>query len=303
MNAARTTWRRWLELPQSLWVRKFLFQVHLWTGVLACLYVAVISISGSALVFRRELFLSSLHRKVALARAGRLRLEANEMEESAQRAYPGDEILTIIEPPNADQPYRVVLAHGKTRFERLFDPYTGVDLGDPRSVFERGLGWLADLHDDLLAGGTGRTINGVASTLVVLLSVTGVVIWWPGIKHWRRSTRIMWRARFARVNWDVHSAVGFWCVLLVLTWGISGILLCFPGVFDFVLNSELRLWIIRLHFGRFNPATEALWTVLGLAPATLAVTGALMWWHRVLSKKVRHHGPRTAEAAFKSPSL
>ena len=96
----------------------------------------------------------------------------------------------------------------------------------------------------------------------------------------------MWRARFARVNWDVHSAVGFWCSLLVLTWGISGIYLCFPGTFDFLLNAKLRLWIIRLHFGRFNAATEVLWTVLGLAPAVLAVTGALMWWNRVLSKKV-----------------
>jgi len=298
-----TSWQRWLERPQSLWVRKFLFQSHLWIGVIVCLYVAVISISGSALVFRRELSPRHLHRKVALASAGRPRLNANELEESAQRAYPGDEILTVIEPQNADQAYSVVLAHGRTRLERLFDPYTGVDLGDPRPVFERALGWLADLHDDLLAGGSGRTINGVGSMLVVLMSLTGAVIWWPGVKNWRRSTRIMWRARFARVNWDVHSAVGFWCVLLVLTWGISGIYLCFPGVFDLVLNSELRLWIVRLHFGRFNPATEALWTVLGLAPATLAVTGALMWWNRVLSKKLRRNGPQKTEAALKSASL
>lgn len=303
MNTAGTTWRRLLERPQNIWVRKSLFQIHLWTGVTVCLYLAVVSISGSALVFRRELSPRQLQHKVALAKPGRPRLRAEELEESVQRAFPGDEILTVIEPRNAYQPYGVVLADGKTRFERLFDPYTGVDLGDPRSVLERALGWLADLHDDLLAGGTGRTINGVGSTLVALLSVTGVVIWWPGIKNWRRSTRIMWRARFARVNWDVHSAVGFWCFLLVLTWGISGILLCFPGVFDFVLNSELRRWIIRLHFGRFNAATEVLWTLLGLAPAVLAVTGALMWWNRVLSKKFRHHDPQRTEAAFKSASL
>lgn len=303
MQTAMTSWRSWIAQPQRIWIRKCLFQIHLWTGVTACLYVAVVSISGSALVFRREASLGQLHRQVAQQSPGRPRLSAEELEASVQRAYPGGEILNIIEPRNADQPYGVVLAKGKTRFERLFDPYTGANLGDPRPVFERALGWLADVHDNLLSGATGRTINGVGSALVVLLSLTGVVIWWPGIKNWRRSTRILWRARFARVNWDVHSAVGFWCSLLMLTWGISGVYLCFPGVFDLILNSKLRFWIIRLHFGRFNGATEVLWTVLGLAPAVLAVTGALMWWNRVLSKKVRHRGPHRSEAAFKSAFL
>jgi uncharacterized iron-regulated membrane protein len=99
---------------------------------------------------------------------------------------------------------------------------------------------------------------------------------------------IDWRARFPRFNWDLHSAVGFWCSLLLLTWGISGVCLCFPGILDFLLGSEFRLWITRLHFGRFNAGTKALWTVLGLAPAVLACTGALMWWNRVLIKKVDH---------------
>ena len=173
--AAITSWRSWTARPQNIWVRKVLFQIHLWTGVTVCLYVAVVSISGGALVFRRELSLKQLHRKVALDSPGRPRLSTEKLEESVQRAYPGDEILTVIEPHNATQPYRVVLAHGKTRFERLYDPYTGANLGDPRSVLERALGWLADLHDDLLAGGTGRVVNGVGATLVVLLSVTGGV--------------------------------------------------------------------------------------------------------------------------------
>ncbi len=41
--------------PQRLWVRRALFQVHLWTGVGVGLYMLAISITGSAIVFRREL--------------------------------------------------------------------------------------------------------------------------------------------------------------------------------------------------------------------------------------------------------
>jgi uncharacterized iron-regulated membrane protein len=266
-----------------LQVRKIVFQIHLWVGIGVGFYVAVISISGSLIVFRPD-----LRRTVLVADAGRPRLRIEEVEQYIRRAYPKYEVLSVAEPQRADQPVFVLLADSNKRVARLFDPYSGADLGDPRSRLDRVRRWLVDLHDNLLAGLTGRILNGVGSFLIVLLSCTGTVVWWPGIKNWRRSVAINRRARFARINWDLHSAVGFWCSLAVLIWGISGIFLCYPGVFNSLLGNEFRFWITRLHFGRFNGATKALWTVLGLAPAALAGTGALMWWNRYLSKKVRH---------------
>jgi uncharacterized iron-regulated membrane protein len=179
----------------------------------------------------------------------------------------------------------------------LFDPYTGADLGDPRPWVDRVFGWLTDFHDNLLSGLMGRIVNGFGALVLVLMSLMGAVLWWPGIANWPRSTRILWGARFARVNWDVHSALGFWCYLFVLIWGISGIQLCFPGALDFVFGSEVRYWLTQLHFGRFNVVTEGIWTIVGLAPAILAVTGALMWWNRVLKKKVRRSQDRKATVA------
>ena len=285
-----TPWQSWIQRPQSLWARKIVFQIHLWVGISVALYALVISISGSAIVYRPE-----LHRRVVVADAGRLRMRVEELVQSVRRAYPAYEILSVAEPQRADQPFVVLLETSKERVARLFDPYTGADLGDPRSGLDRLLRWLADLHDNLLSGLTGRIVNGIGSFLVVLLSCTGAIIWWPGIKNWRRSITVKRRARFARFNWDLHSAVGFWSFLLMLIWGISGICLCFPGVLNFLLGSGFRFWITRLHFGRFNRGTEALWTVLGLAPAVLAGTGALMWWNRVLSKKIHHwRNPRDA---------
>jgi uncharacterized iron-regulated membrane protein len=51
--------------------------------------------------------------------------------------------------------------------------------------------------------------------------------------------------------------------------------------------------LTALHFGRFNWFTQALWTIIGLVPAVSAITGALMWWNRVLRKKFRrpYHQP------------
>lgn len=71
--------------------------------------------------------------------------------------------------------------------------------------------WLVKLHTDLLAGSTGRLVNGIGGGSLTLLCVTGGIIWWPGLKYWRRSLRVNWRATFPWINWDLHSpgASGF----------------------------------------------------------------------------------------------
>jgi uncharacterized iron-regulated membrane protein len=281
-----TPWRRWVERPQRILFRRALFQVHLWTGIGIGLYVLVVSISGSAIVYRRELLRKFPRKEIELAESGR-RMEAQELEPSVQRVYPNYEVLSIRQPERRDRPDEVVLQARKKRIRRLFDPYTGTDLGDPQSVVARVLQWLVDLHDNLLLGQTGRTVNGIGAFLITVLGLTGAVIWWPGKKNWRRSIAINSKARFPRFNWDVHSATGFWSSLFVLVWGISGIGLCFPGTLNTVANGEFLDWLTRLHFGRFGALTEGLWTIVGLAPAVLAFTGVLMWWNRVLRKKLR----------------
>jgi uncharacterized iron-regulated membrane protein len=81
-------------------------------------------------------------------------------------------------------------------------------------------------------------------------------------------------------------------------WAFSGIYLSIPSTFnaavDFLepLNASSRslrfgdqvlYWLAQAHFGRFaGVPVKIIWTIVGLAPATLLVTGLLMWWKRVL---------------------
>src|SRR4051794_28588832 len=44
--------------------------------------------------------------------------------------------------------------------------------------------WVVDLHENLVAGTTGRMINAMGGLCLVLLCITGVFLWWPGIAHW-----------------------------------------------------------------------------------------------------------------------
>src|SRR5947209_5797570 len=51
-----TPWQRWVRQPQKMWLRRALFQVHLWTGIGVGLYILMISVTGSVLVYQNELY-------------------------------------------------------------------------------------------------------------------------------------------------------------------------------------------------------------------------------------------------------
>ena len=43
-------WQRWWRQPQRVWLRRAMFQVHLWTGLALGLYIVLLSVTGSVLV-------------------------------------------------------------------------------------------------------------------------------------------------------------------------------------------------------------------------------------------------------------
>lgn len=51
-----TIWQRWVRQPKSIWLRKALFQAHLWSGIAVGLYIVMMSVTGSVLVYSNELF-------------------------------------------------------------------------------------------------------------------------------------------------------------------------------------------------------------------------------------------------------
>ncbi len=290
-------WEKWKRRPQNIWLRKALFQVHLWTGIGLGLYVLLMSVTGSALIFRRELA-RSLAREPRVAVGPAARMGEDELKLAAKRAYPGYDVTRVSLRKNPDQAAEVWLERRDRKLQRLFNPYTGADLGDSvRSGFRFVL-WLVDLHDNLLVAQTGRLLNAAGGIFTLLVGLTGAVIWWPGIDSWRRSLSFRWKTNPKGSNWTLHSALGFWSLAFFTMWAISGIYLSIPSVFnravDFLepLNAarrslrfgdQLLYWLAQVHFGRFAGVwVKIIWTGVGLTPAALFVTGSLMWWKRVL---------------------
>jgi uncharacterized iron-regulated membrane protein len=210
-----SVWQQLVQQPQRFWLHNLFFQIHFWVGAVAGVYVTLMGVTGSLLVYGNQL-------------AG----------------WPA-------------------------------------------------ISRIAHLHADLMAGQPGRFVNGIGSLSLTLLCATGAVIWWPGVKNWRRSLRVEWGARFPRINWDLHSALGFWAFLFVLLWGISGTYFAFPQIFDLLyrLDSSDKFAdpalsaLAQLHFGRFGWLSQAVWALLGLTLPVLAFTGTFICCRRVIYKK------------------
>jgi uncharacterized iron-regulated membrane protein len=293
MNA----WEKWWKRPQNVWLRKALFQVHLWTGIGLGLYILLMSVTGSALIFRRELT-RSLAREPRVAVGPGPRMSEDEVRQAAQRDYPEFQVAEVWFRKNPDQAAEVRLSRRGSELRRLFNPYTGADLGNSIRRPFRFVLWLVDLHDNLLLARQGRLLNAAGGIFTLLMALTGAVIWWPGVDNWRRSLSFRWKTNPKGFNWTLHSALGFWSFAFFLMWAISGVYLSTPRPFndavDFLeplklpsrrprFGDQLLFWLAQAHFGRFAGVwVKIAWTVTGLAPAVLFVTGTVMWWIRVL---------------------
>jgi len=295
--------KRAMRQPQTLWIRRALFQVHLWTGIAIALYIVVLSATGSVLVYRNEINTLVATRKPPFDPKA-TRLTPQQIREAAQRAYPDWTIATVSERIGRRAPaYQVDMERGTGtvgKKGRYFDPYTGADLGDSFTRGERALYWVVELHDNLLFGMEGKFWNGVGSIVVTVTCLTGLVVWWPGIARWKRSLMIKPSSGWRRFNWDLHSAFGFWLFLFILMWSVSGFYLGIPDPFSQAaeyfsdpkspgesLADVFLFWLARLHFGRWrdHPSLKIVWAVFGLVPALMAITGCIMWWNRVVLRR------------------
>src|SRR5689334_1412188 len=93
---------RWLRHPQGVWLRKALFQVHLWTGLILALYVLVMSLTGTVLIYRRELAKAFSGEPKIVAAAGH-RLTADELRRFVETSFPGYVVTRSFESKNPNR--------------------------------------------------------------------------------------------------------------------------------------------------------------------------------------------------------
>ena len=205
-------------------MRRVLLLVHEWIGLAAAAFLIVIAVSGSALVFENEIDRAlnpSLSYVTVPDGASRLSLEKLLGVVNAQR--PDDPAGGV---RIADRPDQAFEFSSRLRRSTFVDPYTGRILGSrnrEQSVARR----LHLLHTRLVAGEIGELIVGVFSVVLVLLALSGLVLWWP-----RKIVALRSAASWKRTNFDLHNFIGFYSSPIILLMAVSAILIAFEKTTD-----------------------------------------------------------------------
>ena len=203
-------------------------------GLIVALYMAIIGITGSVLVFRQELDALTLPRNW---RELRTTSPANGgiVIARLKAAYPDLRILSLMAPTSFNPTFSATLL-GRGRMSVACDPATGEVLGPvPRPA--AWLTFVRRVHETLLIRGTGRVWNGGGAAFLLLLAATGLVNWWPGVRNWRGALKVNLRFNWRRINFDLHRAAGFWALLLISLWAVSGIYFAWPQEIFQLVNS------------------------------------------------------------------
>ena len=225
--------RRFFQRPHQTWIRRVNFQIHLWVGIVLALYLIVIGVSGSILVLRIELGALTGANPWESRRAPELRADITAVVRNLTTHYPGFRIVSVTAPGKTEPNYIARLL-GRTQIRVAVDAGTGEVLGDVK----RGPAWLdivEKLHVSLFASRTGRILNGVGAAFLLLICISGLINWWPGVRSWKRALKVDFGRSWRRINFDLHSATGFWTLAIISFWAVSGVYFAWPReIFAFV---------------------------------------------------------------------
>lgn len=139
-----------------------------------------------------------------------------------------------------------VLVSGRWQGTVYLDPSSGHELGR-RGAGEGFFNALFGLHSTLFAGDTGRAVLAAAALAYALMLLSGVVLWWPGIRTWRHAFSIRRRPHAAVLLFDVHRVAGVCLGVLVLASVGTGVYMAWR---------PLAGWVTYLH-GRPPAAMQA----------------------------------------------
>lgn len=203
---------------------KFLSLLHRWAGGLVGLLLAVVGLSGTALVWE-ELW-------ITLPGADEpLRSEPAAMGDVVAAAYAIDPSLSRI--TFADDNlglHQAIYADGGGAY--LTQAGTVADRWD--SLWGRPELWLFDLHHYLFLGENGKYVTGTLGLLLLAFTVTGAILWW----RTRRTFRLrLWPARMTRsAIVRQHRDLGLVASPLLLLAAITGSLMIFKPLSDALLS-------------------------------------------------------------------
>lgn len=201
-------------------MKTLIFNVHMCVGIVAAIFLISLSVSGAIIAFENELN-HAFHPQLTSVKPEALPLDWDTVRNRVEQQAPGWKLIRFYFPDRADRSTYVRLRASTThRIRHVYvNQYTGAILGST----EDGSNWILkvhDLHVNLLSGKAGNRIVVWSTFGLLLLSLSGIILWWP-----RKVFRFRRSSRWLRLNRDLHYTVGFWSFLAMFTFSLTGLAL------------------------------------------------------------------------------
>jgi uncharacterized iron-regulated membrane protein len=202
--------------------------LHLWLGLLSSLIIFVVCLTGTLYVFRNQILDLYNSNKVYV------KAEGNTIPLDSLRKQFTDknlDITTLVIPANPKKSLVITYTDQTTKISKThyFNPYTGAELGAADRGLDSFFAVVLDIHKNILLSNTGKQIVGVATLIFCFMLLSGFVLWLP--KKWKNlkdGLRIKWKAKFYRVNYDLHNTLGFYALLMLFFIAITGLYVTYP---------------------------------------------------------------------------
>jgi uncharacterized iron-regulated membrane protein len=199
--------------------------LHRYAGILAGVLLIVIGLTGSLLVFSEELD-HFLHPQLLQVVPQAQQISVQQIVDVAQKRFPDLKPHRIIVPDKPDRVYTVLMVSSKDEFTDVYiNPYNAQVTGS-RPFKQTVSAFLIEAHVHLFAGDFGMQLVGVCGGILLLLGVTGLILWngWNNLKH---NLKIRWKSPKQLLNYDLHKLGGTVSVALLSLIAFTGTMMIF----------------------------------------------------------------------------
>jgi len=222
--------------------RRVLFWCHLVAGVTAGVVILIMSVTGVALTYQKEMQLWADTRTYRVEPPpAASRAAVADLVASARAVDPALVPATITW--QADPAFPVALTAGQKTI--YVNPYTCDVLGEGtgqsmRAFFTSMTSWHRYLAMTGDKRDTGRAFTGASNLVFLFIVLSGMYLWWPKVWNAIQFRNITWfrrglTAKARDFNW--HNTFGFWFALPLVLVVASGIVISYPWASDLVYRS------------------------------------------------------------------
>ena len=210
------------------------FSIHHWCGLVAGIFILVISLSGSILVFDDEIDDAVFSKQSTLAEPAQT-LHIDNSYEWVRQQNPGWEIRIPALPASKTEALQYELRQGQLRRWIFVHPDTGKELATIKQAHNRFTYVVLNIHYNLLSGTPGKVVVLLVGISLLLLTITGFMLYRKSIiKVLSFRQKISTKSKRSFYS-SMHRLVGVWSLAFNLFMCITGLSLAIT-----VLNSALK---------------------------------------------------------------